>query len=50
MKLLVWIHAMPSGKAIAAWIIMGRDWHFREAKPYLDAAVSLDRRNPRVLL
>jgi len=37
-------------KAVAGWILMGREWRFREAKRYLEEAAALDPRNPRILL
>ena len=37
-------------KAIAGWILMGREWRFREAARYLDEAAAGDSHNARILL
>jgi DNA-binding winged helix-turn-helix (wHTH) protein/Tfp pilus assembly protein PilF len=37
-------------KAIAGWILMSREWRFREGKRYLDEAAQSEPRNSRILL
>ena len=37
-------------KAIAGWILMGREWRFRDGRRYLNEAAALEPQNPRILL
>lgn len=37
-------------QAIAGWILMTRQWRFREGASYLERALALDRRDPQTLL